>query len=473
MRKIANILFSIMLFWCQAPFAADLIDVYCQALKCDPTFNAAFAELRANRENIPISRSALLPRLDIHAEAERQRIRLEGINFSSFLSSPIFIPVVSNKTFYSNTVYYYLKLTQPIFNYSNWSRLQQAKASVKQAEASFCASAQDLMVRVLRAYFDVMIADAELFYTREQKKAVAEQLRQNKEEFKVGVVPITNVYEAQANYDLVVAQEVADRYALAQKIEALRSITNHLYCNLKGLGNYLPLITPQPSDINQWVFITEKQNYQLQAARFAALAARQNIKVQAGDNLPVINSFGEYTYNYMSNYQASGVLYREGILEGGVELDWSPIQGGSITARTIQARFQYLQACQEQEKVHRQVTSNARNAYLGIYAGIAKVRADRSAVCSGQISLKATIESFKVGTRTILDVLNQQTQLFNALKQYAQDRYEYIYQTVLLKEAAGTLSVADLQQINCWLFDPIDISLYDALLDGCAKPTTY
>lgn len=472
MKKLIFCIISFFTFaFCEASFAADLIDVYIAAVNCDPKFNADLAQLMANRENIPISRSLLLPRVDIHGEAERQRIQLDGINFSNFRNTRLFIPVASTTTFYNNHVNYYIRLTQPVFNYKNWAKLQQSKATVRQAEATFCASSQDLMVRVVRAYFDVLIADADLFYTREHKRAVAEELRTSKEQFKVGVVPITNMYEAQANYDLVVAQEITGRYNLAKAIESLRQITNQLYCNIKGLNTYLPLIVPQPTDINEWVCLTEKQNYQLLAAQFATLAARQNIKVQAGDQLPVVNTFGEYTYNYDSNVQGSEILSRQKIIEGGVELDWAPIQGGGITHRTLQAQFQYQQACLDEERIHRQVVADARNAYLGIFAGIAQVRADHASVVSSQQSLKSTVESYKVGTRTILDVLNQQTQLYNVQKNYVKDRYNYIFQTILLKQAAGTLNVCDLQHINSWLYTCIDISKYDALLEGCILPS--
>ncbi len=467
MAKILCFILSSLLCWSSAASAADLIDVYCEAVACDPKFNADYAALLANRQAIPISRAELLPRLDIHAEVSREKTKLQGINFSDFQSTGVFIPHESTKTFYQNVVYYYLKLSQPVFNYKSFSQLKQSKATVLQAEATFCASTQDLISRVARAYFDILIADTNLFYTRQHKKAVAEQLRQTRIEFKVGTVPITNVYEAKAAYDLVVAQEVSDRYALASKIEVLRTITGHLYCNLKGLSAYLPLIVPDPKDINGWACSAEKQNWQLLAARYSALATRENIKIQASDSLPVINSYGQYTFNYLSNFQGSGILSRERDIEAGVELNWSPIRGGGIRARTTQAQYQYQQAMDQQEQIHRKVVSDARNAYLGIFTGIAEVKAYREAVRSGEVSLKATIESYKVGLRTILDVLNQETQLYQAEKNFAQARYDYIYQIILLKQAAGTLNLTDLQHINTWLYSTVDIANYDALLDGC------
>ncbi len=472
MKKII-ITFLMLLLWIQPSFAADLVEVYCQAVKFDPTFNAAIANLMANRENVPINRSVLLPRLDIHADAERQRIIFQGLSFANFRRTGVFIPTAESLSFYNNSVNYYLKLTQPIFNWTNWSKLQQAKASVKAAEASFCASAQDLVVRVVRAYFNVLIADANLFYTREYKKAVAEQLRQNQIQFKVGTVAITNVYEAEAAYDLAVSQEVTDRYSLAVAVEALRAITNVFYCNLEGLTEMLPLITPNPCDIQGWVCTAEKQNYELIAARYNSIAACENIKVQEGGRLPVVNTYGKYTYNYDSDLQGSDVLTRQKTIEAGLEMDWAPLQGGGVLARTRQAIYQNRQACENQEFTHQQVISNTRNAYLGIFSGVAKVRSDMAAVKSNIESVRTTVESFKVGTRTILDVLNVQAQLYNAQKQFAADRYEYIYQTVLLKQAAGTLSVCDLQKINVWLYSRINISRTDALLSGCQCASTH
>lgn len=472
MKRII-ITFLILILWFQPSLAADLVEVYCEAVKFDPTFNAAIANLMSNKENVPINRAALLPRLDIHADVERQLIHFEGLSFANFRSIGVFIPTSSSLTFYNNSVNYYLKLTQPVFNWTNWSKLQQAKASVKAAEASFCASAQDLMVRVVRAYFNVLIADANLFYTREYKKAVAEQLRQNQIQFKVGTVAITNVLEAEAAYDLAVAQEVTDRYSLAVAVEALRAITSVFYCSLEGLTQMLPLITPNPCDIQGWVCTAEKQNYQLIAARYNSIAACENIKVQEGGKLPVINTYGKYTYNYNSNYQGADIEARQKTGEGGLEMDWAPLQGGGVLARTRQAIYQSRQACENQEYTHQQVISNTRNAYLGIFSGVAKVRADMAAVKSNLESVRSTIESFKVGTRTILDVLNVQSQLYNAEKQFTADRYEYIYQTVLLKQAAGTLSVCDLQRINVWLYSRIDISRTDALLSGCQCATTH
>jgi outer membrane protein len=470
MKRIKNITYIVLFalsFWPAAPYAANLIDAYCQALNCDPTFKAAQANLLANKENIPINRAALLPNVNFKANTYRDWGYITTA--ISILSSTVMPSSVHMGTFYDTHVDYALTITQPLFNYTNWAKLKQAKASVKQAEASFCASAQDLMIRVAQAYFDVLKANADLFYTREQEKAVARQLSENQQRFKAGVLPITGVYEAQANYDIIAAQEVNDRYYLATKVEALRQITNHLYASLQGLNNYLPLVAPNPKDINAWVCTAEQQNYELLSARYAALAALQNIKVQFGGHLPVINAIGEYSDTYDSNFYGLGRLHVR-LAGAGLALNMPIYQGGLITAETNQANYQYQATIQQQEYTHRKVVAQTRTTFLGVFSSIALIYADKQAVRSNQVSLNATIDGYKAGTRTILDVLNQQTQLYNSLKNYVKDRYEYVLETLLLKQAAGTLCVMDLQRVNSWLHSRVDLGTYNALLEGCIIP---
>jgi outer membrane protein len=468
-KYITYIMIFVCSFWPAILYAANLIDAYCQALKCDPTFKAAQANLLANKENIPINRAALLPNVNFKANTYREWGYIQSA--ISILSSTI-IPSSAHShmgTFYDTHADYALTITQPLFNYTNWARLKQAKASVKQAEASFCASAQDLMIRVSQAYFDVLKANADLFYTQEQEKAVARQLSENQERFKAGVLPITGVYEAQANYDIIAAQEVNDRYYLATKVEALRQITNRLYASLQGLNNYLPLVAPNPKDINAWVCTAEQQNYELLSARYAALAALQNIKVQFGGHLPVINATGQYSDTYDSNFYGLGRLHVK-LAEAGLSFNMPIYQGGLINAETKQANYQYQTTIQQQEYTHRKVVAQTRTTFLGVFSGIALVYADKQAVRSNQVSLNATIDGYKAGTRTILDVLNQQAQLYNSLKNYVKDQYGYVFETLLLKQAAGTLCVMDLQRVNSWLRSCVDLGSYNALLEGCIVP---
>lgn len=445
--------------------AANLMNAYCDAFNCDPTFKAAWADFLANRQEIPINRAALLPSVNFHFDASHQRITQDGVTQAQVFNN-IFVGVNEKQVFYNNYVSYYLRATQPLFDYSSWAKLKQAKAVVKQAQANFCDATQDLIVRVAQAYFDVMKAHAELFYLDAERLAVAKQLRDTRERFKVGVIAETDYIEAQAAYDRIVASEIVAKYTLANRLERLRAITGHLYCSLAGLNHRLPLIAPCPDDINVWVCLASKQNYALLATVYASLAARDNIKVQFGGHLPVVKAYGQYSYQYNSNYFGTDQLSRIKTLEGGVTLDLPVYSGGGINARTAQANYLYCQAVQKQEFTYRDIVANTRSAFLGVYSGINSIRADKQSILSGEQSLKATIASYQAGTRTILDVLNQQSRLFDTYRKFVIDEYDYLTQTVLLKRYSGTLCVLDLEKINTWFDRCTDLRLVNAFLEG-------
>lgn len=431
-----------------AGLAENLIQVYQEALSCDPIFKAAEAQYLATREDFPIARAALLPNLGLTASTERQYLQ------ETTVSNVIGVNASSN--FYNTVDAYQLSLTQPIFNWSNWFALRNADATVKAAEASYFFAQQDLMVRVAQAYFNVLQAVDNLRYTEAQKKAVGEQLKQTKQQYDVGLIAITGVNEAQANYDSILANEIAAKVQIATTMEALRAITTRAYPTLMGLNHELPLVNPDPADISAWVTSAERQNYDLQAAIYTAEAARENIQIQQGGNYPVVNAVGAYTYIANSNSFALSLI-RQREATGGLTVSLPIYQGGLITAKTRQASYQYQQAISNMEFTHRSVLAQARDAYLNVYSGISKVQADEEAIISAESALASTKAGYEVGTRTILDVLNTQTNLYQAQLTYTQDRYAYLINTINLKQAAGMLSVKDLVQINSWLQHQIPI----------------
>lgn len=431
-----------------ASLAENLIQVYQEALSCDPIFKAAQEQYLATRENVPIARSALLPNVGFTASTERQYLAETTV-------TPI-LGVDANSNFYNSQNAYLLSVSQPLFNWSSWYALRNADATVKSAEASYYYAQQDLILRVAQAYFNVLQAVDNLRYTEAQKKAVGEQLQQTKEEYNVGLIAITGVNEAQANYDSILANEIAAKVEIATAMEALRVLTTRAYPTLMGLNHELPLVNPDPADISRWVACAEQQNYNLQAAIYSAEAARENIQVQAGNNYPVVNAVGGYSYLSNSNSFAFSLI-RQKELTGGVSVSLPIYQGGLVTAKTRQASYLYQQAISNMELTHRSVIAQARDSYLNVYSGISKVKADQQAIISAESALASTKAGYSVGTRTILDVLNTQTNLYQAQLTYTQDRYAYLINTINLKEAAGTLSVRDLVQINSWLRHQIPI----------------
>lgn len=435
-------------------FAVDLMCAYQDALMSDPTFKSAQAQYLADQENVPIARSALLPSVIVSGRTQREYVYQTD---AAFFGPP-------DTTFYNTSSLYTLDITQPIFNYSAWSTLQGAGFQAKEAEATFAAAAQDLMIRTAQAYFTVLQNSDTLRYTRMQKAAVGRQLQQARQQYEVGLIARTGVSEAQANYDAIVANEIAAKDNLAVAVEQLRAITGRRYANLMGASFNLPLVQPRPANILKWVRVSQNQNYTLRAAIENANSAQENIKTQFGGHLPVVDLIGGYSYDKESNVQQTGFGTQE-ITSAGVSLNFPIYQGGLVNAQTRQARYLYQQAVANMELTHRNVITQARTAYLGVITGISKVRADRQAIISAEIALEATTEGYKAGTRTILDVLNNQTSLYQAQQNYSADQYNYLINILTLKEAAGMLGPDDLAEMNCWLGSRVEIASKIANLD--------
>lgn len=441
--------------------AEDLIDVYKEALHCDPTFKAAYAELLVNKENVPINRALLFPSADIHAEADRERLDINGqgiiANPAPPINGPLGVGNLSGKEhiiFYNNVAFYSLTVKQPIFNYESFQKLKKAKASAKAAEARFCEAVELLLVRSASAYFGVLDAYEYVEIVRNEKKALKNLLEESRRQ--PGLTPLTSVYEVQARYDVVSSEEIRGQIDLVDRMERLRDITGKIPCSLRGLIKKLPIVRPQPANLDCWIQVAIKQNFDLQTAWFELLAARENIQLQFAGHLPVVNALGQYIYENDSNpIGGTGLKIKE--LVGTLSVDLPVYRSGAVVAKTEQAAFEYKKTDAERQKKMLEVISHTRNAYKRIILFGQKILINEEAVASNEKSLTSTMESYRVGKRTILDVLGTQNALYRAQIDNAKDRYSYILQLISLKHALGTLRVKDLEIINSWLCPIIDL----------------
>ncbi len=431
---------SLLLFSSQL-FAANLMQVFNQALNSDPSYKQAEATWMAARQNVPISESQLLPLLDLNSGIHRQRTR----NTTELTAGGEL-----NGTFYNTLRTYTININQPIFNLSDWIAVSDAKAQVKAAEAQYATAYQDLVLRVAQAYFNALEARDVLRWTEAEKRAIGRQLEQTRERYKVGLIAITDVYEARASYDTTVAQVIAAKNVLANSLEDLRAITGKFYPKLAGLKTKMPLVLPQPANIERWVMIAERQNYALEAAHYTAIAGQHNIGVQSAERLPTVEANGGYAITDNSDRGGTGVS-RQKTAAIGLQFDFPVYQGGLVTARTRQAAYEYAEDTAAYEKAYRDAINQTRQSYNSVVSGISQIKADRQTIISNQSALEATEAAYRVGTRTIVDVLDAQSDLYNSQKELAEDQYAYIINTLNLKFAAGTLSENDLSIINSWL----------------------
>jgi outer membrane protein len=416
---------------------ANLLEIYRLALTSDPQLGAAEARRRAAYEAVPQSRAALLPSIGLSANTAANRLDTRDSGFSNTGIS------------HYNSRGYTLSLTQPVYHRDLLVQRRQADLSVKQADARYTTAEQDLILRVATRYFGVLSAKDTLEFAQAEKTAIARQLEQTQQRFNVGLIAITDVHEAQARYDLSVSQEIAAANGLDTARETLREVTGQYFSELASLGDELPLVVPEPTDIDQWVKAALEQNWQLVAAQLGAEIAREDIDRRRSGHYPTLDLVASDTRSISGGGNFGNSDSEDTALS--LQLNVPLYQGGLVDSQVREGRYLMDQAVQNLEQSRRSTESQARQAYLGVQASISQVKALKQALVSTQTALKATEAGYEVGTRTIVEVLDAQRDVFRAERDYATSRYSYILNILQLKQAAGTLRPDDLGEVNAWL----------------------
>ena len=412
--------------------ADDLLSVYTDALDSDPVIRAAAAERDAALEVIPQSMAVLLPSIDVNADVSRDR----------------FDPRDSDEdTTYATNETYSVQLRQAIYQRERFVQLRQADHRAAQADATYTAAQQDLVLRVATNYFQVLGAMDNLEFVIADKEAIAVTLEQAKDRYEVGLAAVTDVYEAQARYDLAVSEELNAEKLLDDARETLRRLTGTVPGHVSILKPEIPLASPDPSSPEQWLEVALEQNPTLLAATAATSAAKDQIEVQRSGHYPSLDLVAEYQYRD-NDFGGLGIPIERNDGAIGIQLNIPLYQGGLISSRTRQASHQYTQAREDRVEVHREVENQVRDSYSGVVVEISKVGALYQAILSSEKALEASQAGFEVGTRTIVDVLDSQRELLRARRDHARSRYAYLLNSLRLKQAAGIVAEADLASIN-------------------------
>ena len=420
-------------------WAVDLLSIYREAQVQDATYAGAKAQYIGAQERLPQARALLRPNVSFGAGAHYNDV---DTNY------PTGIFPSGRRDFYDYN--YGVNVTQPLYRPQNDAVYEQAKVQVKQAETQLSASAQDLMTRVAQSYFDVLLARANLATIRSQKTAVAEQLEQAKRNFIVGTATITDSREAQARYDLVVAQELVAENDLEVKNRAIEQIVGKPVGQLAGLRTPVTLNPPEPADMAAWVEQAYQSSLQVAFAQQSVEIAAQEVKKADAGHRPTLDAVGSLTDNYASS-SAQGIGSDIKALVVGVQLNIPLYQGGGISSRVREAVAGQERARQDLESARRSVALQTRTAFLGVTSGLGQIKALRQAVDSTTLQLESTKLGQEVGVRTAVDVLNAEQQLAAAQRDLAQAVYNTIVSQLKLKAAVGKLAEADLSDINILL----------------------
>jgi outer membrane protein len=415
--------------------AEDLLQVYRQSMESDPALKAAAASQQASQEAKPQARALLLPSVGVTAS--------RGSTFGV-----VGVPTGSDG---GNTHSYAIGLTQPVYNRASQVQQRLAEETIKQADTDFNNAQNDLILRVAQGYFGVLAAIDNLTFATAEKNAFARQLEQANRRFEVGLATITDVYDAQARFDGAVSSEIDAINKLANARELLRQLTGQDYAQLNLLSERMPLALPNPNDPEQWVRMALDNNLTLRSAGFGVEQARENIQLQKAGHYPSldlnanradVDTAFTRTISSQVNLQLTIPLY----------------SGGAVSSRSRQAAYNYEASRQNLENLQRDAVRTVRNAYRGQETSISQIKALDQTRVSTRSALEATQAGYEVGTRTIVDVLNAERNVYLAEREYAAARYSYIANFLVLKQAAGQLSEEDMVEINGWLGGPVATS---------------
>ncbi|MBY8946443.1 MULTISPECIES: TolC family outer membrane protein [unclassified Pseudomonas] len=434
-----------MVWAAEAPLSTrtDLVSVYQEAVDNNADLAAARAQYGAQKEVVPQARAGLLPNLSAGADSNNVRNQFDQ-------------PATTiNRDAHS----WQATLSQPLFRIDRWFQLQAAQAVNEQAALQLSATEQDLILKSAESYFSVLRAQDNLATTKAEEAAFKRQLDQANERFDVGLSDKTDVLQSQASYDTARANRIVAQRQVDDAFEALITLTNRQYNSIQGIVHTLPVLPPAPNDAKAWVETAGRQNLNLLASNYAVTAAEETLKQRKAGHAPTLDAVAQYQKGDNDALGASNPdAFGQDIYHGdasrrtiGLQLR-IPLYSGGLTNSQVRESYSRLsQTEQQREGLRRQVVENTRNLHRAVNTDVEQVQARRQSIISNQSAVEATEIGYQVGTRNIVDVLDAQRQLYSSVRNYNNSRYDYILDNLRLKQAAGTLSPGDLQDLTRYL----------------------
>ena len=429
---------AVLLLGAAAPIVAapaSLMAVFSDANQHDPVYQAAKATYQATREALPQSIAPALPQLDLSAAIAREWDQ------TSLNGSGVY-----------TTHNWGLTLSQTVFDLNVFQAISRANYTVQAAARTLAAAQQTLMIRTAAAYYSVLSAAGILQFTQQQVSILHKQLEQTKILYRHKEATITELEQARGAYYDIKNDLAAAKLALYQAKQNLSKVTAKHYAMFMQIKSHFPLITPTPNNVMQWVTQSTQQNLTLQSSRLTMSAAKKDISVQRSGYFPVVNAEGGYT-QATAPTTSDGNLTTQRTKDGsvGLNLTWNAFSGGLTMSQVRQAIANYDKATSDMQNDYLTVTADTRSSFQGIVLGGEEIRNAKAAMVWNGKALIHAEEGYRSGNQTLTDILQIQSRLFLAQRKYVQDTFEYLNDILLLKQAAGTLSVKDLARQNAWL----------------------
>ena len=417
----------------------SLLDVYQQALAHDPVLASALSSNKAAQEIIEQGKALYRPTVNFSAGVTATKSNIEFNNVTSNF------PRVAGRASFEG-YNYGLEARQPIYRQQNLVQMDQSYTQVSIADKQYHLSQQNLILRTTQAYFNVLIAQDKIELIKAQKTAILSQLDQAKITFEVGTATITDVNEAQARFDLVVAQEIAaiNEYQIAQ--HEIEQITGELPSTLATVKSDIQVNTVNQS-MQNLLDVALQNNLNIAIQQDNLKLAEQNVAFNKAAHMPILDAVANYTDTY-TNGGLNGFGNEFNSASIGLQLQIPLYQGGAVSSRVRQALLNQQKAKEDVEIARRQTDLETQRAFLNLSSSVAQIKALEQALISSQSQLDSTKLGYEVGVRISVDVLNAQQQFYSAKRDLLQARYNYLVNIIRLKSATGVVAEVDLQDIN-------------------------
>ncbi|MCX7178980.1 MAG: TolC family outer membrane protein [Proteobacteria bacterium] len=421
--------------------ALNLTQSYQLALQQDAGYQASRAEAAANREAIPMAFAQLLPNVSTNLSRNRNDTSSEV---------PGFLGATVNNSYDYMSSSYALVLRQPLYRKYNFAQYQQAQSQVASAEASLDKSLQDLLVRLSGSYFEALMAQDQLALVLAQKEAYGGQLQAAKRLFSAGQGTRTDIDDAQARYDMVLAQELEARQNVGHTRRQLQTIVNQPVENLALLNpRRMQLVAPMPADPEDWIARGEEINAELRAMRANIESSRQEVEKARAGHMPTVDLVAQRSRNNSANDTTIHQLYLTS--QVGLQVNIPLFAGGYVNASVRQALANLDKYQQQYEAKRREIGVQIRKEFQNVAEGVFKVKALEQAERSSDQAVFSNQKGYQAGTRTQIDILNAQQQRMNVRRDLAQARYLYLMARVRLQGLVGSLNEEEIALINSWL----------------------
>jgi len=430
---------AVALVFASSAQAQSLVEMFEAARGYDAGFISAKAQFEANLAKANQTLGGILPNIALSGSVSRTKFQVRQDGTQTLTQDRLY-----------GTGSGAVTLIQPIYRPAAWAAYRQGGYQLQQAAAQYEAAEQDLLVRVSQAYFDVLTSEDSLTLVQTQKQAVGEQLASAKRNFEVGTATITGVRDAQARFDLASAQEIAGENDLRIKRLALDLAVGLSDAKPKRLANNTQLIAPPKEDVNSWVTQSETTSPSVRQAQLGLDIAAQEVNKATAGHKPTID--GQISYSGIRNVDgsATGATGSNHVFNpsAAIVLNVPLFAGFSTMYKVKEAVALEDKARSDYENARRATAQATRTAYFGLVAGLSQVKAYEAAEASSQSALDANKLGYSVGVNINIDVLNSQSQLYQTKRDLAKARYDVLVTNLKLRQAAGTLTPADLQPIN-------------------------